>query len=304
MAIPDYQSLMLPCLVRLRDGEPHKFGELVPLVADDLGLTAEDREQPLPSGRQGMFRNRLHWASFYMLRAGLLNRPKRGWFRLAQRGAEALRSQEPINNKYLQRFEEFLEFVKLDARDDEDDGTTPILSIDTRTPEELLKQGYQQHHDSLAGEILAKVRNCSPPFFEGLVIDLLVAMGYGGSRKDAGKAVGRSGDGGIDGIIKEDRLGLDAVYVQAKRWEASVGRPVVQAFTGSLEGHRARKGVLITTSDFSSDARDYVTRIEKRVVLINGKQLADLMIEHRIGVTEIQTYTLKRLDSDYFDEEQ
>jgi len=237
-----------------------------------------------------------------MLKAGLLERPKKGWLRITARGIEALRSAEPINSKSLQRFEEFREFQKGSGGGDGGGGVTP--PPEPRTPEELLEQGYAQHRDSLASELLAKVKNCSPAFFEQLVVDLLVTMGYGGSRKDAGRAVGRSGDGGIDGIIKEDRLGLDAVYVQAKRWEASVGRPVVQAFAGSLEGHRARKGVLITTSDFSSEARDYVDRIEKRIVLIGGKDLADLMIEHGIGVTIVQNYTLKRLDSDYFDEEE
>jgi restriction system protein len=302
MPIPDFQSLMRPLLVRLQDSQPHKFGDLVPLVARDLQLTNDELEVLLPSGRQGMFRNRLHWASFYMLKAGLLERPKKGWLRITTRGIEALQSAETINSKFLQRFEEFREFQKGSGGGDGGGGVTP--PPEPRTPEELLEQGYAQHRDSLASELLAKVKNCSPAFFEQLVVDLLVTMGYGGSRKDAGRAVGRSGDGGIDGIIKEDRLGLDAVYVQAKRWEASVGRPVVQAFAGSLEGHRARKGVLITTSDFSSEARDYVDRIEKRIVLISGKDLADLMIEHGIGVTIIQNYTLKRLDSDYFDEEE
>lgn len=170
------------------------------------------------------------------------------------------------------------------------------------TPEELVEAGYQRHRKSLASDLLAKIKGCSPAFFERLVVDLLVAMGYGGSRQDAAQAVGQSGDQGVDGIIKEDRLGLDAVYVQAKRWENTVGRPVVQAFAGSLQGQRARKGVLITTSDFSSEARDYTTRIEKRIVLVRGAQLADLMIEHGIGVADVATYTLRRLDSDYFEE--
>jgi restriction system protein len=165
-----------------------------------------------------------------------------------------------------------------------------------------VEAGYARHRASLASDLLAKLRECSPPFFEQVVVDLLVAMGYGGSRLDAGEAVGRAGDGGIDGIIKEDRLGLEGIYVQAKRWDSSVGRPIVQAFAGSLEGHRARKGVLITTSDFTADARDYVTRIEKRIVLISGTALADLMVEHGVGVTDVTSYTLKRLDGDYFGE--
>lgn len=291
---------MRPLLSRLNDGEPRQFADLVSLVARDLQLTQDDLAQLLPSGTQGMFRNRLHWAGFYLLKAGLLERPRRGWLQITARGLEALQQPDPVNTKYLQRFEEFRQFQARTPGGGDGNGPEPVS---TRTPEELLEQGYALHRDSLATELLARVKACSPTFFEQLVIDLLVAMGYGGSRKDAGQAVGRSGDGGIDGIIKEDRLGLDTVCVQAKRWEAPVGRPVVQAFAGSLEGYRARKGVLITTSDFTADAREYVKRIEKRVVLINGAQLAELMIEHSIGVTDVRTFTLKRLDSDYFEEE-
>jgi restriction system protein len=225
--------------------------------------------------------------------------------RLTQRGLDALKSGTAVNNQYLKQFAEFREFT---AAGGEQPGPQPgpqppIPTGEEQTPEEQIEAGYLRHRDGLASEVLARLRKCSPGFFEQVVVDLLVAMGYGGSRQDAGRAVGGSGDGGIDGIIKEDRLGLDAVYVQAKRWEASVGRPVVQAFAGSLEGHRARKGVLITTSDFTTDALDYVTRIEKRIVLVNGTQLADLLIEHGIGVTNIVAYTLKRIDSDYFDED-
>jgi restriction system protein len=304
MPIPDFQALMRPLLLRLQDGKERKFGELVPLVGEDFQLTHEEHEQLLPSGGQSTFRNRLHWAAFYMLRAGLLVRPRRGWLSLTARGREAIATGEKIDSRFLRRYEEFREFLSAGARDDSD---PPAITDNDRpeahTPEELLEQGYSLHRESLAAELIAKVKTCSPSFFEQLVVDLLVAMGYGGSRKDAGRAVGRSGDGGIDGIIKEDRLGLDAVYVQAKRWESSVGRPVVQAFAGSLEGHRSRKGVLITTSSFSADARDYVGRIEKRIVLVDGHELAQLMIEHGIGVAEVQTYTLKRLDGDYFDDE-
>jgi len=170
-----------------------------------------------------------------------------------------------------------------------------------QTPEEQLANAYKVLRDSLANDVLEAVRKASPTFFEELVIDLLVSMGYEGSIEDAGRAVGKSGDGGIDGIIKEDELGLDVVYVQVKRWSNSVGRTVVQEFAGSLEGVRARKGVLITTSYFSQDALDYVGKIEKRIVLIDGKQLADLMIDYDIGVNAVQTYKIKRLDSDYFD---
>jgi restriction system protein len=304
MPIPDFQTLMRPLLLHLLDGKAHSFSELVPLVAGDFGLTSDELAHLLPSGRQPTFRNRLHWASFYLEKAGVLDKPKRGWLELTPRGRELLAKAAPINSKALEQFEEFQKFLTREGEPVSGSGGTVIAPVaDARTPQELLEQGHALHRRSLASDVIARVKACTPAFFEQLVVDLLVAMGYGGSRKDAGEAVGRSGDGGIDGIIKEDRLGLDAVYVQAKRWESSVGRPVVQAFAGSLEGHRARKGVLITTSAFSSDARDYVGRIEKRIVLIDGPQLAELMIEHGIGVAEVQTYTLKRLDSDYFDED-
>lgn len=304
MAIPDYQTLMRPLLAAAEDGREHNFTELLPRLADQFQLTEEDRARMLPSGRQGMFRNRLHWASFYLLKAGLLERPRRGHILITQRGRDALRQDRTVNTKFLEQFADFRDFIGATVAVDE--AAPPAreaeAQVRSQTPEEQLEAGYQRYRDSLASDLLTRVRACSPAFFEQLVIDLLVAMGYGGSRRDAGEAVGRTGDGGIDGIIKEDRLGLDAIYVQAKRWEANVGRPVVQAFAGSLEGHRAKKGVLITTSDFSADAKDYVTRIEKKIVLVNGGELANLMIEHGIGVTEITAYVLKRLDGDYFEE--
>jgi restriction system protein len=267
-------------------------------------VTEQELAILLPSGQQPTFRNRLHWAGFYLEKAGALTKPKRGWLALTPRGRDLLEKATHVNTKCLEQFDEFRKFQSGDGESKGvQKGIEGVTSVDTRTPQELLEQGHALHREQLASEVIARVKACSPAFFEQLVVDLLVAMGYGGSRKDAGQAVGKSGDGGIDGIIKEDRLGLDAVYIQAKRWEASVGRPVVQAFAGSLEGHRARKGVLITTSTFSSDARDYVGKIEKRIVLIDGAQLAELMIEHGIGVAEVQTYALKRLDSDYFEED-
>lgn len=300
MAIPDYQTLMRPILQQVADGGEHVVTDLMPHLAGQFHLTEDERTQLLPSGRQQVLRNRIHWAGFYMLKAGLLARPRRGHWRITARGKAALQQAAPIDSHYLQQFPEFQEFLK-SSRPSNEVGPTPPPDTD-KTPEELVETGYQRHRESLASDVLARIKGCSPQFFERLVVDLLVAMGYGGSRQDAAQAVGQSGDEGVDGIIKEDRLGLDAVYVQAKRWENTVGRPVLQAFAGSLEGQRARKGVLITTSDFSKEARDYVTRIEKRIVLISGPELADLMIEHGIGVTDVATFTLKRLDSDYFEE--
>lgn len=222
----------------------------------------------------------------------------RGEFQITDAGLDVLSQSPPeINIRYLEQFPEFIEFRSRSEQDDEQ------ADEPDQTPEEVLESSYQRLRNELAQDLLERIMDCSPKFFENLVVDLLVAMGYGGSRRDAGQAIGRSGDEGIDGIIKEDRLGLDVVYIQAKRWEGTVGRPVVQAFAGSLEGYRARKGVLITTSRFSQDAIDYVQRIEKRIVLIDGEQLTQLMIDHGIGATEVASYAVKRVDIDYFGEE-
>jgi restriction system protein len=210
-----------------------------------------------------------------------------------------------IDGALLKQFPEFSRSVN--SRRDEQLGNRPKAEIaelpEGQTPQEVLENAYQQIRGELADELLQTLGSASPAFFEHVVLELLMAMGYGGWLKDAGKTVGRTGDDGIDGIIKEDLLGLDAVYIQAKRWTAVVGRPEVQAFAGSLEGNRARKGVFITTSQFSKEAREYVTRIEKRIVLIDGEQLAQLMMDFGVGVTEVETYKVKKLDHDYFDEE-
>ena len=303
MAVPDYQSLMLPLLKITGDRQEHSLGEVIDTLALQFELTDADRQEILPSGRQGKFDNRVGWARTYLKKAGLVESTGRAKFRITDRGLEVLRTNPVgINNRFLRQFPEFLEFQttsrQSNKRDDEEEAEEP-----SQTPEEILESSYQGLRHDLALELLERVKNSLPRFFENLVVDLLVAMGYGGSKADAGQAVGRSGDGGIDGIIKEDRLGLDVVYIQAKRWEGTVGRPVVQAFAGSLEGQRARKGVLITTSQFSQDARDYVTRIEKKIVLIDGEQLAQLMIDHNIGVAEVASYVVKKADLDYFGEE-
>lgn len=302
MAVPDYQSLMLPVLQIAGDGLEHTIGETIEIIASHFSLSEAERNELLPSGRQFRFDNRIHWARTYLKQAGLLESTGRGKFRITQRGLEVLKDNPPyINNDLLKQFSEFLEFQSRSTRIEEplEDKEEP-----THTPEEILEASYQNLRNELAQELLDRVKACSPRFFERLVVDLLVAMGYGGSRRDAGERIGQSGDGGVDGIIKEDRLGLDVVYIQAKRWEGTVGRPVVQGFAGSLEGFRARKGVLITTSVFSKDAKDYVERIEKKIVLIDGEQLAQFMIDYGIGVAEVATYTVKKADLDYFGEDQ
>jgi len=298
MAIPSYEEFMKPLLRLAEDGAEHTAREAYNSLAEHFRLSPDEREHLLPSGRQRTFENRIGWARTYLAKAGLLESPSRGMFRLTPRGREVLQENpSEITSSYLRRFAEFVEFKSLAQQPA--DATSDSLA----TPEEALENSYVSLRAALGDELLQRVKACSPQFFEKLVVDLLVAMGYGGSRRDAGSAVGRSGDGGIDGIIKEDPLGLDVVYIQAKRWEAGVGRPVVQAFAGSLEGHRARKGVLITTSHFTQDAKDYVDRIEKRIVLVGGQELAELMIDHQVGVTDVATYPVKRVDLDYFPDE-
>jgi restriction system protein len=303
MAVPDYQSIMLPLLRLAGDGQEHKFSEAMESLAKEFGLSELERDELLPSGAQTKFGNRVGWARTYMTKAGLLVSPGRGRFKITERGLGVLKTNpERISAKSLRQYPEFVEFqgAHRPERESQEQEREPESE---QTPAEALESSYVNLRKALAQDLLDKVRSCSPVFFEHLVVDLLVAMGYGGSRKDAGQAVGRTGDGGIDGIIKEDKLGLDAVCVQAKRWDSTVGRPTVQAFAGSLEGFRAKKGVLITTSQFSAEAEDYVGSIEKKIVLINGEQLAQLMIDYNIGVTELATYAIKRLDNDYFGEE-
>ncbi len=299
MAIPDYQSFFIPVLRLAADGKEHSTAELRDRIATDLKLTPEDLAQKLPSGVQTVFTNRVAWSVVYLAKAGALERIKRGLFRITDRGKELLGLNVPkLTIKHLSAYPEFVALQKGSKNDGHDE---PGEHEKTQTPEEQLANAYKVLRDALATDVLEAVKKASPSFFEEVVIELLVAMGYGGSVQDAGKAIGGPGDGGIDGIIKEDKLGLDFVYVQAKRWAASVGRPVVQAFAGSLEGVRAKKGVFITTSSFTQDAFEYVRKIEKRIVLIDGERLAELMIEHNIGVNVSQTYEIKRLDSDYFE---
>lgn len=307
MSIPDFQSFMLPLLRFTADGGEHKQSDAANALACYFTTTDADRKEMLPSGRQTRFDNRVAWAVVYLRKAGFLESPRRGKFRITKRGTEILESNPSrIDVKYLMEYgnPEFQEFHRPSHQaGTHDDSNHEECTTDIRTPREVMDAGYQEMRRDLSQELLNRIKSSPPRFFEQLVVDLLVAMGYGGSRLDAGEAIGQSGDGGIDGIIKEDKLGLDAIYLQAKRWESTVGRPVVQAFAGSLDGYRAKKGVMITTSQFSPEARDYVSRIEKRIVLIDGEELAKLMIDHGIGVATDAVYEIKRLDTDYFEEE-
>jgi restriction system protein len=303
MAIPDYQTLMLPVLEILSDGEEHNIGDVVDALSLRFKLSAEDREQLLESGQQTVIRNRAGWARTYLKKAGLISATRRGHFRITERGLSTLESRpNRIDAKFLERFPEFVEFVNLrheKTEEQPESDAPPVLS----TPEEALESAYNQLRADLEVDVLDQVRSASPSFFERLVVELLVRMGYGGSLRDAGQRVGKSGDGGIDGIIKEDRLGLDVIYIQAKRWEAAVGRPEIQKFAGALQGVRARKGVFITTSSFSNDATEFVARIDSKIVLIDGVTLSRYMIDHNVGVSTSRSYEVKKIDSDYFAEE-
>lgn len=293
---------MLPLLMLASDGSEHTNAEAVEKLGAQFNLTDEDRREMLPSG-QAKFSNRIGWARIYLGKACLLESTGRARFKITKRGRELLATDPPaITNHLLDRYPEFRDFRERNPPADRSSST--IQSENTQTPEEILASTYQTIRRSLADDLLKRIREVHPSFFEILVVDLLVAMGYGGSRRDAGQALGGTGDGGVDGIIKEDKLGLDVVYIQAKRWKAgnTVGRPEIQSFAGSLEGHRARKGVFITTSKFTQDAIEYTRRIEKKIVLINGEELAQLMIDHNIGVAEAASYSVKKVDNDYFEE--
>ena len=301
MAIPDYQTCMLPLLKYYADGQEHTNRDSIDALAKEYSLTDEERKLMLPSGVQGLFDNRVNWARTYMKKAALIESPKRGVHQITKRGLDVLKKKPArIDVAHLGQFPEFKDFRALrHAKQAEE----TELDFNNKTPEESLEGAYQKLRADLAIDLIQRLKGCSPSFFERLVVEVIVKMGYGGTRKDAGKAIGKSGDGGIDGIIKEDKLGLDAIYIQAKRWENTVGRPEIQKFVGALTGLRARKGLFITTSDFTSEAEDYVSRIDAKVVLIDGETLAQLMIDHNVGVSTAATYDLKRVDSDYFSEE-
>ena len=302
MAIPDYQTCMLPFLRFLENGQVHSLGDAEEALAAHFRLTTTERAELLPSGQQGTFKNRIGWARTYLKKAGLLEAPRRGVFKITDRGLQTLRSNPSrIDGKYLEQFQEFIDFR---AAACPATGTVELLDAAPArtTPEEAIEVAHQGLREQLGQELLSRVLGCSPSFFEQLVVELLVKMGYGGSRRDAGERIGQTGDGGIDGIIKEDRLGLDAIFIQAKRWQGTVGRPEIQKFVGALQGQRARKGVFITTSAYSAEALDYVNRIDTKVVLIDGRQLTELMIDFDVGVSVSATYIVKRADSDYFEE--
>lgn len=304
MAVPDYQSIMLPLLKYVSDNNVHPIRDVVEGLAVHFELTEEDRREMLPSGMQAAFDNRVGWARTYMKKAGLVDSPKRAMVQITPRGLQVLKEKPArIDVQYLKRFPEFLEFQA--PKQEVKSRSLPTEESNERTPEEVIEAGYEQVRNALSQELLAKVQAQSWMDFERLVVQLLVRMGYGGSVKDAGKALTKSGDEGIDGTIKEDKLGLDIIYIQAKKWQtgSTVGRPEIQKFVGALAGQGAKKGIFITTASFTKEARDYVPRNETKIVLIDGEELTQLMIDHDLGVTTQRTYAVKRIDSDFFGEE-
>ena len=302
MPIPDYQAAMLPLLRLAADGAEHRLRDAIDQLATEFALTPEERAQMLPSGTAPVFNNRVAWARTYLKQAGLLGAPRRGSFRITAAGRKLLaKKPRVITAKLLEEYPSFRDFQ---ARGKvEGEPSTLVAQTVASTPEDRLEAAHQELQAAVESELLDLMKAATPAFFERLVLELLVRMGYGGSREEAAKAVGQTGDGGIDGIIVQDRLGLDVIYVQAKRWDSAViGRPEIQRFAGALQGQRARKGVFLTTSTFSKDARNYATSIDSRIILIDGKRLTELMVEFNVGVTRGAIYEVKRVDSDFFAE--
>lgn len=306
MAIPSYQELMLPVLRVAAAGET-RVPDAANRIADDLGLPEEEREEMLASGRQRILHNRIHWAKFYMSKAGLIDTPSRGRF-IASDAGRALLAKNPaiIDVELLKTFPTFRDFYEKSGSGEVEEKLAAEAAVTSATtPEEQIEAAYAAIQEALKGDLLQRVLAQSPGFFERLIVELLVAMGYGGSHERAALNLGKSGDGGVDGVIDEDRLGLDRIYVQAKRYApySSVGRPEIQGFVGSLVGLSATKGVFVTTSSFSSHASEYVKHIPQRVILIDGARLAELLVEHDVGVRVNRTIAVKRIDEDFFAEE-
>jgi len=310
MAIPDYETLMLPVLKVAGDGQEHRIGNVVNQLARDFGLTDEEKQQILPSGKQATFANRVGWAKTYLVQAGLLEATKRAHFKITDRGKKALAGNPSrIDGEYLSQFAEFIQFKERGKVPGTEafasaGGTAPA-PLQAATPDELLRGTVMQIETALKKELLDRILAAPPAFFESLIVALLLAMGYGGSREEAGKIVGRSGDGGIDGVIDQDALGLDRVYVQAKRYvvENAVSEPEIRAFSGSLGAAKANKGVFVTTSYFTQPAQNFAERHPFKIVLIDGERLAALMIRHNVGVRVDETLYLKKMDEDFFGDE-
>lgn len=302
MAVPDFQTFMRPLLALTEDGQPHAISDLRGSLAEQFALSEEDLADRIPSGRVTTLQNRVGWSATYLYRCGLLERPRRAHYRITERGRDVLANNlERVDLTVLSQFEEFDEFRQRSRREtpEPDQTQAQAATDDSETPEEQMDTAYRELRSALGAELLDRVQEQSWQFFEDLVLDVLRATGYGGP-SGATERLGRSGDGGVDGVVREDALGLDLIYVQAKKWQNNVQRPDIQRFFGALHGQGATKGVFITTSDFSPQAREYADSVTPRVILVNGQQLAELMIDHSVGVTVEHAYAVKRLDLDYF----
>lgn len=306
MAIPSFQDFILPLLELLQDGKAYKISDVREKLAEYFNITEDEKKILLPSGRQEVYKNRIGWARTYLYNAGLIERLDRGVYKITERGLEVLKEKPSrIDVNYLMKFPEFREFMGAKDKEFPPLPDTQKIEQEQKTPLEILGKMYQVIREQLAKEILERIMQNSPEFFEKLIIDLLQAMGYGGSLEDAGSVTKKTSDEGIDGIIKEDKLGLDVIYIQAKRWSSDrlVGRPEIQKFVGALAGFGAKKGIFVTTSDFTKEAREYIPKTDTKIVLINGQMLANLMIEYNVGVSVDIKYEIKKIDNDYFDEE-
>lgn len=303
MAVPGYQDFMYPFLKQLEDGKEYSLQNLYVLLANYFNLTDEDISEKLPSGKQTLLINRVGWARTYLNKAGLIKIVRRAVFKITEEGLKVVKDPAltRIDRKFLTRYESFNVFINYASNEKKD----PELQVnEEQTPLELIDHNYNVLKNELQELILEKILECSPAFFERLIVDLIVAMGYGGSINDAGRAIGKTGDEGIDGIVKEDVLGLDMIYLQAKRWKAdsTVSRSDIQGFVGSLVGKKASKGIFITTAKFSKGARIYADSIDKRVILIDGQELTNLMFKYNVGTANEEVYTIKKIDLDFFEE--
>lgn len=304
MPIPDFQRVMRPLLAAISDGVEHDLKEVKSKLIVHFSISDNELREKIPSGRAFLFDNRLGWANTYLKKAGLITSARRAYLQITPLGTNFLKEHpDEIKISDLNKIEQFREFHQVKAKEDTAVAATDSTEAEEeRSPEEVIDEAFEVILNDLRSDLINTIKSCSPLFFEKLVVDLLIKMGYGGSRREAGTAIGKSGDGGIDGIINEDKLGLDSIYIQAKRWENTVPIKEIRDFAGSLLSKKARKGVFITTSDFPKSAYDFVNSIEPRIILIDGQKLASLMVEHGVGVSTKEIYEIKSLDSDYFEE--
>lgn len=303
MAIPDFQTFMRPLLEAIDNLPEQDLKTVKKKLILYFKLNEDDLREKIPSGRAFLFDNRLGWANTYLKKAGLIASGRRAFLEITKNGHDFLTSHKgEIKIRHLKKFDEFKNFHETKTGESESEQSEIVIEGSKKSPEELIYSAYEIINRGLVEELLKTIKSCTPAFFEKLVIDLMIAMGYGGSRKEAGKALGKSGDGGIDGIINEDKLGLDTIYLQAKRWENTVPIKEIRDFAGSLMSKNARKGVFITTSDFSKSAHEFVVPIDRKIILIDGEKLATLMIENNVGVMPREKFELKDIDNDYFEE--